>query len=337
MKTTLLAVALCLGSITAVEAAPKEASRHTTGLHIVPGRLAIDRNGIAGIALYESTGALDAQQASIRTAVVIVHGHLRNAHTYFESGLRAIARSHREEQVFLIAPQFPAQQDVQRNALAADILRWTPQSWMAGGGALAPAGLSSFDVFDAIIDKLNDRSRFPNLKEIVIAGHSGGGQVVQRYAVLRHPPGAGERDSVPVRFVVANPSSYAYFDAWRPEHVNSADCPAYNTWKYGLDDLPSYASSKDASTLLHRYTQQDVTYLLGENDTDPNHPALDKSCGAQAQGPFRLARGLSYYSHLVEQQPDVINRQRLLIVPGVGHSADGVFNSDVGQKALFGG
>ncbi|AIR90316.1 alpha/beta hydrolase [Pseudomonas cremoricolorata] len=335
MINTVRAVTFCLGLVLTTDALPNDGSKHTTNVHIVKNRLAIVRNGLTGTAVYESTSPLDAQHASTQSAILIVHGHLRNAHTYFKTAVRALSKSPRQEQVFLIAPQFLTPQDIQRNALGSDILRWTAQGWMAGDNAVGPAALGSFDVFDEILDKLNDRSRFPDLKEIVIAGHSGGGQVVQRYAILRHLPNAD--DSVPVRFVVANPSSYAYFDAWRPEPVNSADCPAYNTWKYGLDDLPSYASSKDASTLLHRYTQQDVTYLLGENDTDPNHPALDKSCAAQAQGPFRLARGLSYYSHLVEQQPDVVNRQRLLIVPGVGHSADGIFNSDAGQKALFGG
>jgi hypothetical protein len=34
-----------------------------------------------------------------------------------------------------------------------------------------------------------------------------------------------------------------------------------------------------------------VIYLLGTADTNPDHPALDKSCMAEAQGPYRYVRG----------------------------------------------
>jgi pimeloyl-ACP methyl ester carboxylesterase len=45
--------------------------------------------------------------------------------------------------------------------------------------------VSSFRVYDDLFAWLADRSRFPALKRIVLAGHSGGGQVVQRYAILK--------------------------------------------------------------------------------------------------------------------------------------------------------
>jgi hypothetical protein len=35
-------------------------------------------------------------------------------------------------------------------------------------------------------------------------------------------------------------------------------------------------------------------YLLGTLDTNPNHPVLDKSWMAEAQGPYRYARGHTY-------------------------------------------
>ena len=83
------------------------------------------------------------------------------------------------------------------------------------------------------------------------------------------------------------------------------------------------------------YVERDITYLLGAKDTDPNHPALDKSCEAEAQGAFRLERGKNYFEYLTQRHPQGLN-QRLVEVPGVGHNGEQMFTSPEGQKALFG-
>ena len=70
--------------------------------------------------------------------------------------------------------------------MPAETLRWGHFGWEAGDDAHGPAPISSFAALDAILARLADRASFPALKTVVIAGHSGGGQLVQRYAVAGH-------------------------------------------------------------------------------------------------------------------------------------------------------
>jgi hypothetical protein len=77
-----------------------------------------------------------------------------------------------------------------------------------------------------------------------------------------------------------------------------------------------------------------VIYLLGTADTDPNHPALDKSCMAEAQGPNRYARGHAYFAALQNRYGTAL-RQAVYDVPGIGHDGDAMLTSACGLAALF--
>jgi len=268
--------------------------------------------------------------ASIQRVLIIVHGRLRNAETYLHSAEKAVTEAGQQATTLVIAPQFLNQQDVARHQLPNDLLRWQGNDWMAGGLSTGPTSLSSFQVLDDIVARVNDRQQFPEVKDIVIAGHSGGAQVVQRYALLAH----GQYRISP-RFVIANPSSYAYLDAQRPMAFDAASCPNFNSWKYGLQNLPAYAGGQTPAQLEEQYIKRDIVYLLGQQDINPEHPALDKSCEAQTQGPYRLLRGHFFFDYLTRRHPVGLN-QRLIEVPGVGHDGDGMFNSVEGRRALFG-
>ena len=272
----------------------------------------------------------------VQRALIVIHGRLRNAQTYLHSAEQAATQAGQLSTTLIIAPQFLNQTDSNRHALPDAVLRWQGNDWMAGAPALGPSPLSSYAALDHILERLGDRKRFPGLREVVIAGHSGGAQVVQRYALTTQADTALKAKGIKVRYVVANPSSYAYFTAQRPVPTfDQASCPGFNTWKYGLIDLPAYAEGQKRRALEQAYVERDITYLLGAKDTDPNHPALDKSCEAQAQGAFRLVRGKYYVEYLTQRHPQGLN-QRLVEVPGVGHNGDQMFTSPEGQKALFG-
>jgi hypothetical protein len=278
----------------------------------------------------------------VKQALVIVHGVGRDADAYYATGLGAVAAAGgTAKDTIVIAPQFLNARDVAAHHLPAATLRWVDNSWMAGENALAPAPLSSYAVLDAIIARLADRARFPDLQDVVIAGHSGGGQMVQRYAVLGHAA-AAPPSGLQLRFVVANPSSYLWFTDDRPDGQGgfapfpAASCPGFDHWKYGLVGLPPYARGVVAGQLAHAYAARSVTYLLGTADTDPNQPALDRSCMGEAQGPTRLARGLAYFRYLRANEPAAMAHQSLYLVPGVGHSAGKMFLSACGLSALFG-
>ena len=277
-----------------------------------------------GIAHYFGTGTLDGSTSAVR-ALVNISGLLRNSDVYEKTGEKAIAAAGQAGDTLLVTPQFLAQVDVTGHNLPANTLRWKVLTWLDGTPALAPAPISAFAVLDDIVRRLEDRARFPALREIVVMGHSAGGQLVQRYAVV-----SGSADAR-VRFVVSNPSSYVYFTPDRPSSTEG--CPRYNDWKYGFINPPPYVTI-DAAAAESRYVTRRVTYLLGMLDVDPNHPVLDKSCMGEAEGPYRLARGLAYAQYLRARHPAGTN-QDVAEVAGVDHDGDAMFASACGAAVLF--
>ena len=285
----------------------------------------------AFLALYVSSD-WSVPQPGITRALVVIHGVARNADVYYRSGLAArTAAGDFGRGTIVIAPQFLADIDASPNHIPPDTLRWSRTGWEGGDAALAPAPVRSYAALDAILTRLADKRLFPRLTEVVIAGHSGGGQVVQRYAIA----GAGEAAGIKVRYVVANPSSYAYFSPERPEPAIAPACPGYDDWKYGMGRRPDWLARVPVPELERRYVARDVIYLLGTKDIDPNHPALDKSCMAEAQGPVRYARGKAYVATMRARDGGTPHHQQW-DVPGVGHDGDKMLTSACGLAALFG-
>ena len=293
---------------------------------ISPGRLQLQ----AG----EMAVGIGPAPAKIERVLIVIHGRLRNAETYRKSGEVAAELAGQTANTLVIAPQFLNESDVALYSLPASVLRWQGNDWMGGGLSTGPNPLSSYAALDEIVGRLSDRKQFPDVKQIVIFGHSGGAQVVQRYALLAQEQPALKTEGIRLRYVVANPSSYAYFNEQRPVAFDHAKCPGFNRWKYGLVDPPIYAGGQTPAQLEGRYVKREVIYLLGQQDTDPQHTALDKSCAAKAQGAYRLERGKLFFGYLLRRHPEGIN-QRLIEVPGVGHNGDGMLTSPEGQKALF--
>lgn len=269
---------------------------------------------------------------AISRAIIVLHGRLRNADEYYISAHTAqVAAGDDGKSALMIVPQFLAEVDIEAHKLPADTLRWSLTGWEGGDAALAPNPLSSFDALDAILAKLSDRRIFPNLKQVVIAGHSGGGQVAQRYAIAGKGEAALSRQHIDIRYVVANPSSYAYFGNERPVPAIAASCPGYNVWKYGMEQRPPYLADATPAALEQRYVERDVVYLLGALDTKP---AADKTCMGEAQGPNRYARGHAYADVMAKRNHGTPNH-RVWDVAGVGHDGDKMLTSKCGLAALF--
>jgi hypothetical protein len=158
--------------------------------------------------------------------------------------------------------------------------------------------------------------------------------VVQRSAVTGRQIAAVEEAGIDLRYVVANPSSYVYFDGSRPAPAVAFACKNVNEWKYGLQSPPPYLGSFSSKALENSYVSRRVTCLLGGDDDDPNGPDIDKNCAAEAQGPSRLRRGAQYFKYLQSRHPTGLEH-RVLIVPGVAHNARKMFGSPCGIDALF--
>lgn len=271
----------------------------------------------------------------ITRAVVMLHGVRRNADVYYRAAQMAqAAAGEAGRSAIMIAPQFLEDIDVEAFHLPPDTLRWSKEGWEGGDPALGPSHASSFDALDAILARLADRQLFPDLKQVVIAGHSGGGQVVQRYAIAGRGEAALTRESIAVRYVVANPSSYAYFSPERPDSAIATSCPGYDNWKYGMEQRPPYLAAASPADLEKRYVARNVIYLLGTRDTNPDHPVLDKSCMAEAQGAYRYARGHAYAAAMAARDAGTPNHLTW-DVPGVAHNGNKMLTSPCGLAALF--
>lgn len=269
---------------------------------------------------------------AISRAIIVLHGRLRNADEYYIAAHTAqVAAGDDGKSALMIVPQFLAEVDIEAHKLPADTLRWSLVGWEGGDAALAPNPVSSFEALDAILTKLSDRRIFPNLKQVVLAGHSGGGQVAQRYAIAGKGEAALSRQHIDIRYVVANPSSYAYFSKERPVPAIAASCVGYNNWKYGMDERPPYLADATPVALEQRYVERDVIYLLGTLDTKP---AADRSCMGEAQGPNRYLRGHAYADAMAKRNHGTPNH-RLWDVAGVGHDGDKMMTSKCGLAALF--
>lgn len=246
--------------------------------------------GGAEIPLYANV-PLAEPEPGIDHAVIVIHGTLRNADLYFPRMMEARCKA--GARCIVIAPQFLAKVDLEKHGLLGSRLAyWSLDGWKEGALSESTPTISSFAALDCVLDHLADRARYPALRSAVVAGHSAGGQIGHRYAVLG---GADERlaaKGIALTHVVANPSAYLYLTPERPVAggfaiPETSDCPDYDDYKYGLGKLPAHLGAALAS-LNARYAKRRVAFLLGEADNDSAHPQLDRTCRAAAQGANRF-------------------------------------------------
>ncbi|BBK31021.1 hypothetical protein EDC65_1539 [Stella humosa] len=292
--------------------------------------------------------SIDRAGEGVHRAVIVLHGTLRNADTYLDGMVDAVAAAGFSGETLVVAPQFLADVDAKAHDLAPDMLRWTLEGWKIGAGAAQPPGLdpaasSSFAALDAVIRHFADRARFPGLRQVVIAGHSAGAQLLARQVPASPAAELLEKAGIGARFVIANPSSWLYFDRRRPlaegpgfAEPDATDCAGFNRYRYGLEAPVPYFGTAAAADMVGRFLARDVVHLLGRADNDPRHRFLDRSCAARLQGPHRLARGLAYFNYLRLMAGDSALHHRLVVVNGVGHDNRAMFASAEGRVALFG-
>jgi hypothetical protein len=318
-------------------AAATEASEPSTevGFH----SHAIVRDGVTLRIEYCSNGPLEADPG-VHRLVVMVHGSGRNACGSAAAGVEAARRAGTLPDTLVIAPHFITTEEPAA-ADEPDRLYWSTGGWQVGSNSRAvphdrPWRMSSFAVVDDLVR--TSAAVLPDLDDTVIAGHSAGGQFVNRYATSTRVAGHA-------RFVIANPSSYLYLDARRfsgdtfavPSMEQVAACPDYDTYKYGMNGLYAYLNAVGPETLRAQYEAREVTYLLGELDTDADDPSLDTRCAAELQGRHRFERGQRYHASLGHVYGSwVYARHTLTSVPDAGHGVRAMFTSAEGIEALFG-
>jgi pimeloyl-ACP methyl ester carboxylesterase len=310
------------------------------------------------------TYSLDAKNEGITRALVMVHGAGRDADNYFRTALAAAFLAGALENTVVIAPRFASNGGGCRDVLASDEVNWpcSGDSWRSGGIAGNNKDLTSFDFADEILRKVARKEVFPNLKNIVVAGHSAGGQFATRYEMANQ---VHDKLGVPVTYVVSNPSSYAYLDDSRPteaaypvssrapgyvpapaagENAGAAanasafrparegrGCTTFDEWPYGLKNRSGYTSKLSDDQLKKQLAARRVIYLLGELDILPLG-GFDGSCQAVAQGPTRLARGYAFGKYVGEKFGA---HHTTTVVPLCGHNARCMFTAESALPLIF--
>ena len=284
------------------------------------------------------TFPLTERNAAVRRALIMVHGAGRDADNYFRTAIAAAFLAGALDDTLVIAPRFASNDGDCNDRLAAGEVSWScaGDSWRSGGVASTGGPLTSYDFADEILRQLARTATFPNLRAIVVAGHSAGGQFTNRYAMANR---VHDTLGIPLTYVVANPSSYAYLDPTRPTGEatefrpfgDRANCTTFDRWPYGLQNRTGYASKSADEQLRRQAATRATSYLLGQLDTLPL-AGFDSSCPAMAQGPNRLERGRAFGTY-VNQKFGA--HHTVAVIPLCGHNARCMFTAEPALPVLF--
>jgi pimeloyl-ACP methyl ester carboxylesterase len=273
---------------------------------------------------------------AILRAIIVIHGGYRIPEEYYAPILVALAarpdlENYWRSRTIVLAPHFKERSE------AAPGEHWWRGDWREGGES---DGVSSYTVVDLLVKRLRS-GRFPNLKWIIITGHSSGGQFTQRYAAFTDVDQLPAPHAALLKFVPANPSSYVYLNEYRRGAttnewiVPKQDCPTgdrYNEWKYGLEGLSGYPAARGAEFARAQLPQRRIEVLAGTADVLTGE-GFDDDCAGMIQGATRFERARNFKAFMDRFYPT--NQVTLTLVPGVGHSGPGMLASPEGLKALF--
>jgi hypothetical protein len=152
---------------------------------------------------YYSHGSNDKRlvESKVQRAVIIVHGLNRDPGTYQANMQSALAQftgdsNINKDSVAILAPYFPNGDDKDTGGYPwnatlkaggarsyTSAMVWKGSQWSAGGNNQYPylsTSTSSYTVLDTLVQYFDNKSLFPNMKQIIVAGHSLGAQTVHR-------------------------------------------------------------------------------------------------------------------------------------------------------------
>ncbi|KAF9038961.1 hypothetical protein BDZ89DRAFT_1061098, partial [Hymenopellis radicata] len=266
----------------------------------------------------------------VQRAVLYIHGANGGADGYFGAIHEALNKATQlnpnvnQDSVALMAPYFTS---TKNNIERSDIVTWDDVSWSFGATSVYPQGhnVSSYDALDQILQYLNDVRTYPNMKEIVVGGHSMGAQMVQRYAAV----GKELFLHVPVVYWSANPSSFVWLDSNRPLPTDS--CPTYNDWHHGLDNYNmdyerTFVRTLGSLGVRLRYGSRHIAYARGLNDFG-DYP---DGCGPDTTGANRGQRMYNFLDAFPADSGDTVD-----FLAGIGHATNGMAASESGLNRLF--
>ncbi|KAK0493842.1 hypothetical protein EDD18DRAFT_1178117 [Armillaria luteobubalina] len=289
----------------------------------------------AYLPVYQTAGM---DMTEVTRAVIILQGKHRASWSDWNAANNALSKAVynnpaiKRSEISIMCPCFLTEADLSAGAAQDGQLLWGKTNWISGSRNVGPdsvTGVSSFDVLDALVAYYMDRKLYPNLKVLVVGGHSAGGQMAQRYAILR----PSTDDDGRLHFWIANPGSLCWLTPGRP--VPNNQCDGVDAFKYGLESgFPAYAT-KSARALgregiVKRYHSRTLNYAWGLKDEGNG----DTRAQAQTQGRTHLERGQNFVA-MLEDMGGIPSLTTVDWVPGVSHSGEGMMASDAGIDKLF--
>ncbi len=265
---------------------------------------------------------------NIKNIIFMIHGLSASddaLQSEYNSIFSAVNQASRSGSTVIIAPYF-------NHRGIGNEIDWDNAVWRAGGRASSPDGitLGSFQIIDYMLSYFLFNN-FSNLTNIVITGHSAGGQFAQRYAALN------DLDSLssPYTFTYlpANPSHYLYMNALRWNGASTyspTDCSTYNNYPYGfealtLDNRYAFIEVFNIQNIINQYINRNVYYVLGSIDTINATSGCEPENQEGGSGENRFQRGIYINAYMNNQYPD--NNHDLLVIDGVGHNPNGIYNA----------
>jgi hypothetical protein len=231
--------------------------RDPSGEHVCTSDPASDLGLLTYLSLNSTGGRIP--NTAIRRLVIVISGANADAWAYHKDvldSLQAMGSSTiNPNSVAVLSPYFPNDNHANRgfpyNASGttpdqrypSPALVWYGTEWSGGANNQYPPRLrtvSAYDVLDQIVQYYSNRSIFPNMRHIVVSGHSMGAQMLHRYAAVGKTR-AQLGVEVPVSYYIANPSSLTWFNDDRP--LSTGKCPnTYNDWREGLANYNTYGA-----------------------------------------------------------------------------------------------
>lgn len=205
------------------------------------------------------------------------------------------------DSVLILAPVFMDSEDMSAGAGHNGEISFGGELWQQGSSSKTPPlkdSITSYEIMDHFADILFNKTYYPNLNQVVVVGHSLGGQASLRYAILKKT----KKYDPNMRFWVGNPGSWTWLsDNRRYPNANNSCQPGTNTsylsWPYGLSgnisQVTKYARKDvqaNTTFIINRFIGRTVHYALGLLDNGPG----DTRCQAQWQGANHLDRGSNF-------------------------------------------
>jgi len=301
-------------------------------------------NSVTAQIPYASNMILHEKHKEITRLIVAIHSSSYNPDTYLENSLSLFRNDiSLNEKTLVIAPAFYRKDKTD----LSDIVTWSTSPFWGSSRALYQGEkikLSAYEILDDILTRMITSKYFPNLSDIVILGHSAGGQMVNRYAASNTiEDTVALEQHISMKYLVMAPSSYVYLDGKRSKRDKNDEFAfpfgankKYNDWGYGLEHLYSYHRRHGitAEAIRSQYRYRKVLYLVGEKDTKDF--ALDQSKSAMREGVNRLERLKIYYHYLKNYYgEEIADYHSMAIIPNASHSGKVLMRSKKGRKFIL--